>query len=905
MSDQEKKTSKVKLKLPHPDFIPYTCHFDENTILLKNNHLMQTLKITGFAQELVGKSQSDLKTTIRSSLAKNITEDNIAIYLHTIRKKKNLRPKGEFKNEFCRALDNSWNRLHKWEHKFVNELYLTIIIEAKPTNKVGKGGLLSKFSFMLFKSGVRKHIEENHKVLCQVTDGIMNDLENLGARKLGIYQREGIYYSQPLRFLSKIINLNQDFFPLKDNDLSQDLIMSKLAFGSDSYQIRNSSENYLGSLFSIKEYSDLSPSLIDKFLKLPMEFIISQSLSFVDPKLVLEQYQTYQKHVKIGHDKRFARDIGIDALLEFDNNQKTAFGRQQLLVNILAKTPDDLSRNVEQALKILISYGLTCVRENIYLENCFWSQLPGNFCHLIRKNSTTTASFGGFGSLSNFPAGSIENNKWGEPISIFYTSSQTPYFFNFHHEENGHSLVLGPYGSGKTVLLNFLIAQTAKIDFNLYYFDFFNSAEIFVNALDGSYKTLMLRDFDLKINPFDVDDSEISKDYLFSFLSMLTIEKDEVSNNQITQSNDKKLLLQKVVARLLSLPKEQRNMKSVAAMLKNTPLGEKISFWANDGKFAKFFDHNTCDFQIESGKDNIYGFDLTNIAESKIILYPLVAYFLNKIEQASVDKKPAIVVLDEAWRMIDNPFMALKLDAIMESFQKKNIVIIFASESIDDVANSNMTNKLTSKLSTQIYLPNKNINESYKKLFNLSEAEYALMENIKENNRKFLLKHANEAIAAELDLSSLEDIIAILSSNEYGIEIMQQVKAKTNGHSSEWIPIYLDILSDIFNKEDIDFADLEEELLEIDINEYRNRAAREVMDESQEKIQQGEISRTADDDIDDEVLINEEISSIQSSEDQAPDQIKQDNQKDHNADLAIDENHLSVEEVEDSEAKAS
>ena len=75
MKDQEKKIAKIKLNYPAPDFIPYTCHLDDSTILLKNNHLLQTIKITGFAQELVGKSQSDLKTTIREALAKNIQKD--------------------------------------------------------------------------------------------------------------------------------------------------------------------------------------------------------------------------------------------------------------------------------------------------------------------------------------------------------------------------------------------------------------------------------------------------------------------------------------------------------------------------------------------------------------------------------------------------------------------------------------------------------------------------------------------------------------------------------------------------------------------------------------------------------------------------------------------------------------
>ena len=430
----------------------------------------------------------------------------------------------------------------------------------------------------------------------------------------------------------------------------------------------------------------------------------------------------------------------------------------------------------------------------------------------------------------------MKDNHWGEPISLFYTSNKTPYFFNFHHGSNGHSLILGPYGSGKTVLLNFLIAQAAKVNFDLY-FDFYNSSEIFINALDGDYKNLMLRNFDLKINPFLTDESEESKDFIYSFLSMLTIDKSEITDQGINQSPEKEATILQVAEQILILPIEQRNIQTVTKMLSETNLRDKMSYWSGEGKFAKFFDHSNDEFEINKDKQNIYGFDLTNI-ESKIILYPLVLYFLKKIEREASPDRPSIVVLDEAWRLVDNPFIAPKLDKILKTLEQKNVVVIFASESINDIAKSSLTDKLTTNLSTQIFLPTKDVNENYKTFFNLNDAEFNLMNNIKDSRRNFLLKHGNEAITAELDLTILEDMIAILSSNEYGIEIMRQVKSKTGGTSEEWIPIYLDILRDIFEKDDIDFADLEEELLEIDINDYRNRAALETQDESIERIKQ-------------------------------------------------------------------
>ena len=139
-----------------------------------------------------------------------------------------------------------------------------------------------------------------------------------------------------------------------------------MAFGSDSYYISNRTESYHGSLFSIKEYTDVSTNLLNKFLQLPMEFIITQSLSFVDPKETIEKLTKYQKNIKIGGDKAFARDLKIDTLLDFEHDKMTAFGRQQLMVNILAKSVEELKVNVEKSLKILISFGLTCVRKRLY-----------------------------------------------------------------------------------------------------------------------------------------------------------------------------------------------------------------------------------------------------------------------------------------------------------------------------------------------------------------------------------------------------------------------------------------------------------------------------------------------------------------------------------------------------------
>ncbi len=175
----------------------------------------------------------------------------------------------------------------------------------------------------------------------------------------------------------------------------------------------------------------------------------------------------------------------------------------------------------------LSNSGITGVREKMILEPCFWAQLPANNKYIVRKSTVNTLNIASFASFHNYPSGKKKGNHWGDAVTVFNTVSGTPYFFSFHVRDVGHTMVIGPTGAGKTVLLNFLCAQAQKFFPKLFFFDKDRGAEIFIRALGGSYMTPSAAR-PSGFNPFqELEQNSANINFLVDLLKVLVCSNDE------------------------------------------------------------------------------------------------------------------------------------------------------------------------------------------------------------------------------------------------------------------------------------------------------------------------------------------------------------------------------------------
>jgi hypothetical protein len=72
-----------------------------------------------------------------------------------------------------------------------------------------------------------------------------------------------------------------------------------------------------------------------------------------------------------------------------------------------------------------------------------------------------------------------------EYLAVLETNHRTPYFFNLHHGDTAHTLMLGRTGAGKSFLLNFLITNLQKYDPYTFIFDLGGSFASLTKLGDG------------------------------------------------------------------------------------------------------------------------------------------------------------------------------------------------------------------------------------------------------------------------------------------------------------------------------------------------------------------------------------------------------------------------------------
>lgn len=782
---QTSRADQSKREVSVADFIPYMYHFDKETIITKKDELMQTIKLEGFAFETADDEDVDMKKMVRNSLYKSMGEGTFALWFHIIRRRQSAYPGGNMPEGFAARTDELWKKKHNSKDSYINELYLTIVRKADTKGAAKIEHLWNKLEQRADAKSRDNQITEMHKELKETVYRVLATFKDYGARLLTVKDTEFGPTSEPLEFIGKLVNFGHtQTMAVPNMPINKYVPTHRLYFGSRAIESRGMHETKYGGIVSIKEYAPATAAgMLDSFLQLPMEFIISQSFVFHNRQTNIQSMQIKQRRMMNAEDKAITQVAEISDALDMATSGHVAFGDHHLTVMCIEDDLESLEKGMSMAIAELVNVGINPVREKLVLEQCYWAQLPGNFQFIGRKANIHSLNVAGFASMHNYPVGRIAGNHWGDAVTVFNTTSGTPYFFNFHLRDVGHTMIIGPTGAGKTVLMNFLVAQVQKFNCRTFLFDKDRGSEIFVRGLNGSY-TIIDPSKNCKFNPLKLPDTLENRNFLIEWIKEMV----SVHEEPITAEDSARIA--EAVAGNYKLDPKDRILRNIAAFLGLEGPGtiaSRLKMWHSNGPYSGLFDNE--EDVINFGNDRVFGFEMGEVLSDRISLVPSLMYLFHRI-QLSLDGTPTIIILDEAWALIDNKYFAGKIKDWLKTLRKLNGMVVFATQSVEDATKSEISDTLVQQTATQIFLPNPKATETYKKVFMISDREFNLLKTTDPGSRYFLLKQGTDVVVARIDLSGMEEVVRVLSGRADTNVILDEIRAEVGDDPKVWLPIF-------------------------------------------------------------------------------------------------------------------
>ncbi len=788
------KESVAKKEKPVAHFIPYKCHWNNNTILTKNNELLQVIKIGGFSFETADDEDLDIRKNVRNSLLKNMASGNIAIYFHTVRRRKavvtnnknnSFDPTVKVPNDFITYLSNEWRKKHSSSESFFNELYISLLFKPDKAGAAIVEYIFKKLQQKSDKSVWENDMREMYENLQEMTTRVLNTFRDYDANLLQVRKTKNGYYCEIMEFLGSLVNCGQSMPMIAPRaSIDEYIATHRLFFGSKSIEARGPSGRKYAGIVSVLEYGpSTSAGIFDGFLQMPFEFIMTQSFVFSNRTVAINKMQLQQNRMIQAQDKAVSQIAEISKALDMAVSGDIGFGEHHFSLLCIDDDLKSLENILSMASVELSNCGLQPVREKVNMEPSYWGQLPGNMNYIIRKSTINTLNMAGFASMHNYPLGKVHGNHWGEYVTILDTTSGTPFYFNFHVRDVGHTLIIGPTGAGKTVLMNFLCAQAQKFRPRMFFFDKDRGAEIFIRALGGIY-TLIDPGQKCDFNPLQLPDNGHNRTFLLEWLKTLV-----TSNNETLSAEDIKLLTQAIEGSF-RLEKKDRRLRNIVPFLGiDGPgtLAGRIAMWHGKGSHSKIFDNEEDNIDLQ--KARVFGFEMAELLKDPISLSPVLLYIFHRIN-ISLDGSQTMIVLDEAWALIDNPVFAPKIKDWLKVLRKLNTFVIFATQSVEDAAKSRISDTLIQQTATQIFLPNLKATDIYRTAFMLSQREYVLIKTTDPASRYFLIKQGVNAVIAKVSLNGMNNIINVLSGRAETVALLDKIRKEHGENPERWLPVF-------------------------------------------------------------------------------------------------------------------
>ena len=385
-----------------------------------------------------------------------------------------------------------------------------------------------------------------------------------------------------------------------------------------------------------------------------------------------------------------------DAALQELGSDQVAFGYVTATVTVLDSDPSVADEKLRRIERVIQGRGFVTIPETLNAVDAWLSSIPGNAYANVRQPIISTLNLAHLMPVSAVWAGQERNAHLdGPPLIVTRTDGATPFRLVTHIGDVGNTLVVGPIGMGKSVLLATLAMQFRRYrGSRIFAFDMGRSMRATILGMGGEHYDLGA-DGEIAFQPLARIDQEGYRTWASEWL------EDRLLHEGVTVGPEEKAAIWSALGSLAGAPVEQRTLTGLSVLLQSNALRQALQPYVLGGAHGKLLDADS----DRLGSGSVQCFEMEELMHSKAAVLAVLGYLFARFDER-FDGAPTLLILDEAWLFLDDPVLAARIRQWLKTLRKKNVSVIFATQSLADIKDSAIAPAIIESCASRIFLPN-------------------------------------------------------------------------------------------------------------------------------------------------------------------------------------------------------
>jgi type IV secretion/conjugal transfer VirB4 family ATPase len=384
-----------------------------------------------------------------------------------------------------------------------------------------------------------------------------------------------------------------------------------------------------------------------------------------------------------------------DAALQELGSDAVAYGYVTATVVVMdanAAAADDKRKAIERVIQ---GRGFVTIAESFNAVEAWLSSIPGHVYANVRQPLISTLNLAHLMPISAVWAGPSRNAHLNAPpLMVTRTAGSTPFRLSLHVGDVGHTMIVGPTGAGKSVLLTMLALQFRRFTgARVFVFDKGGSARATILGLGGEHYDLGAEGA-IAFQPLARIDDDTVRAWAAEWIAGL------LGHEQVEITPETKDMVWSALGSLASAPTAERTLTGLSVLLQSNRLRQALQPYTLTGPYGRLLDAD----QDRLGQGDVQAFEMEELMHGKSAVLPVLTYLFRRLEER-FDGAPTLLILDEAWVFLDDPLFSGRIREWLKTLRKRSVSVIFATQSLADIERSPIAPALIESCPSRIFLP--------------------------------------------------------------------------------------------------------------------------------------------------------------------------------------------------------